>query len=279
MFPHGQAPMQILPKLQNAKNKVCLIAISSSLSDSPIFVDSEPKAKQPQASSLSAASTTKSPSSRGPRTPRKVGAQATRLEAIDDSFGPLGPLGENPNLSEPEVPPAPPSKEQTLPARNARSTPSSQPSMNRGMIDSTDLVDDDRSSTTSRQRYPQGQPAPGGIENSRRPTQPSVSIEQAARPSFDITVGDPHKVGDLTSSHIVYQVRTKVCLNAKATLEGHNSNFDRRPQKHISSPNSQLAGATVISYGSTIRYTIVILESSSLPHLKSKPLVALTATL
>lgn len=176
--------------------------------------NSETKAKQPQASSLSAASTTKSPSSRGPRTPRKVGAQATRLEAIDDSFGPLGPLGENPNLSEPEVPPAPPSKEQTLPARNARSTPSSQPSMNRGMIDSTDLVDDDRSSTTSRQRYPQGQPAPGGIENSRRPTQPSVSIEQAARPSFDITVGDPHKVGDLTSSHIVYQVRTKTSSKA-----------------------------------------------------------------
>ena len=48
------------------------------------------------------------------------------------------------------------------------------------------------------------------MENSRRQTQPSVSIEQAARPKFDITVGDPHKVGDITSSHIVYQVRTKV---------------------------------------------------------------------
>lgn len=39
---------------------------------------------------------------------------------------------------------------------------------------------------------------------------PSVSVEQAAKPSFSITVGDPHKVGDLTSSHIVYAVRTKV---------------------------------------------------------------------
>lgn len=39
---------------------------------------------------------------------------------------------------------------------------------------------------------------------------PSVSVEQAAKPSFTITVGDPHKVGDLTSSHIVYSVRTKV---------------------------------------------------------------------
>jgi len=43
-----------------------------------------------------------------------------------------------------------------------------------------------------------------------RQTQPSMSIEQAAKPSFDITVGDPHKVGDITSSHIVYQVQTRV---------------------------------------------------------------------
>jgi sorting nexin-1/2 len=37
-----------------------------------------------------------------------------------------------------------------------------------------------------------------------------MSIEQAAKPTFQIYVGDPHKVGDLTSSHIVYQVSTKV---------------------------------------------------------------------
>jgi sorting nexin-1/2 len=37
-----------------------------------------------------------------------------------------------------------------------------------------------------------------------------MSVEQAAKPTFDILVGDPHKVGDLTSSHIVYQVTTKV---------------------------------------------------------------------
>lgn len=77
-------------------------------------------------------------------------------------------------------------------------------------MDSVDLGDDDKS-TTSRVKYAsQGQSSPAAAENSRRQTQPSVSIEQAARPSFDITVGDPHKVGDLTSSHIVYQVRTKV---------------------------------------------------------------------
>ena len=176
-----------------------------------IFAETETKANAPQTSSLLATPTPRPPSARGPRTPRKVGAQATRLEVIDHSLGPLGPLGENSNLAEPEVPPTPPIKEQTLPTRNARSTPSSQPSNNRGMIDSVDLVDDDRISMTSRKRYPQqAHSIPVGIENSRRPTQPSVSIEQAARPSFEITVGDPHKVGDLTSSHIVYQVRTKV---------------------------------------------------------------------
>jgi sorting nexin-1/2 len=51
----------------------------------------------------------------------------------------------------------------------------------------------------------------GGVP---RQTQPSVSVEQAAKPHFYITVGDPHKVGDITSSHIVYQVRTKVRLIA-----------------------------------------------------------------
>lgn len=161
---------------------------------------------------LSEPSVPRSPAGRASRTPRRIGAQATRLEAIDDSLGPLGPLGENSSiLLEPEQPPAPPSKEQSLPIRNARqATASSQSSMNRGMMDSVDLGEDDKP-IASRARFPaQGQPSPAGAENTRRQTQPSVSIEQAARPSFDITVGDPHKVGDLATSHTVYQVRTKV---------------------------------------------------------------------
>ncbi|KAI4285351.1 MAG: hypothetical protein L6R38_000707 [Xanthoria sp. 2 TBL-2021] len=173
--------------------------------------DSAPKAAQDP--KLASASSPRSPSGRGPRTPRRLGAQATRLEAVDDSLGPLGPLGDNaPNQPEPEEPPIPPSKEQSLPIRNVRQAPSTPSSaMSRSMIESVDLGDDDRS-VNSRTRY--SQPSPGGIENSRRQTQPSVSIEQAARPSFDITVGDPHKVGDLTSSHIVYQVVTKTSSKA-----------------------------------------------------------------
>lgn len=75
------------------------------------------------------------------------------------------------------------------------------------MLDSVDLSDD--------VEPPAGPRVPPPVQPSqaapvRRDTQPSVSIEQAAKPNFYITVGDPHKVGDLTSSHIVYLVRTKV---------------------------------------------------------------------
>ncbi|KAL8812314.1 MAG: hypothetical protein Q9223_000111 [Gallowayella weberi] len=165
---------------------------------------------------LTSTSSPRSPLGKGPRTPRRTGAQATRLEAVDDSLGPLGPLGDHASdLPEPEDPPIPPSKEQPLSMRNVRQAPSASASvMSKSMMESVDLGDDDRS-VHSRSRYQgQGQPSPGGVENSRRQTQPSVSIEQAARPSFNITVGDPHKVGDLTSSHIVYQVRTKTSSKA-----------------------------------------------------------------
>ena len=145
---------------------------------------------------------------RNARTFRKIGPQTTRLEAIDDSLGPLGPLGESSNTSEPELPPAPPSKEQSLAFRNARPTPASQ---SKNVADSTDPDDEERSSLTPRRNHsPQGQTFSGILEGSKRQTQPSVSIEQAARPNFDISVGDPTKIGDLTSSHIVYQVRTRV---------------------------------------------------------------------
>lgn len=90
------------------------------------------------------------------------------------------------------------------------------------MLDSVDLSDDVEPATGPRippPVHPQ-QNAP-----LRRDTQPSVSIEQAAKPSFDITVGDPHKVGDLTSSHIVYLVRTKVWFMASGSSMGR-ANLD-----------------------------------------------------
>lgn len=77
------------------------------------------------------------------------------------------------------------------------------------MLDSVDLSDELEHASDGGPRIPPPvQPSQGAPV--RRDTQPSVSIEQAAKPSFDISVGDPHKVGDLTSSHIVYLVKTKV---------------------------------------------------------------------
>ncbi|KAG9624923.1 Vps5-domain-containing protein, partial [Aureobasidium melanogenum] len=148
----------------------------------------------------------KSPPSKT-RPSRRFGTQSTTLEALDDSLGPLGPLGDVPAEAAPiEERPAPPQKEQ-----NARHAPPT------ALMESTTL-DDDGTSTISGRAPPPVQPAPAA-DAPKRQTQPSVSIEQAAKPSFDISVGDPHKVGDLTSSHTVYQVRTKTTSKAYRTPE------------------------------------------------------------
>ena len=148
----------------------------------------------------------KSPPSKT-RPSRRFGTQSTTLEALDDSLGPLGPLGDVPAEAAPiEERPAPPQKEQN--ARNAPPT---------ALMENTTL-DDDGTSTISGRAPPPVQPAPVA-DAPKRQTQPSVSIEQAAKPSFDISVGDPHKVGDLTSSHTVYQVRTKTTSKAYRTPE------------------------------------------------------------
>lgn len=130
------------------------------------------------------------------------------------------------------------------------------------MPETSDLADDDQTSIASRQKqFPQGQGL-NSNENQKRQTQPSVSIEQAARPSFDITVGDPHKIGDLTSSHIVYQVRTKV-----RTDESHDIAFpilwltDTRLLQKLTSSLSLLSVVdTGIFYGSIIRCIVATPE-------------------
>lgn len=150
----------------------------------------------------SATQSVKSPTTRHPRTPRRPGQHVVRLEAVDDPLGPLGPLGDNAHAAVVDQPPAPPQKEQGLSLRQSSSS-SAQSPLARSMLE-----DDDLERSLGPRIPPPVQPAQGTLP--RRDTQPSVSIEQAAKPSFDITVGDPHKVGDLTSSHIVYLVKTKV---------------------------------------------------------------------
>ncbi|KFY07675.1 hypothetical protein V492_06923 [Pseudogymnoascus sp. VKM F-4246] len=169
--------------------------------------DAQSKTAAAQLSESSATSNVKSPGGRSRGPIRRVAAQTTRLEPLDDSLGPLGPLGplgdNGAQATSPlEQPPAPPMKEQTV-TLNTR-----QPDTAQRVRDVMDPNYDDEAQSSGKARIPPPvQPAQPG--SARRDVQPSVSVEQAAKPTFDITVGDPHKVGDLTSSHIVYQVRTK----------------------------------------------------------------------
>lgn len=156
--------------------------------------------------------TSSSTTSRPSRTqPRRLVAQPTRLQAVeDDPLGPLGAPGPLDSAALPgDAPPAPPSKEQSLPIR----TTLPQQSSRRGPIDPHRIPDDDDLDSPSGARQPPPvQPALASPVQSS--TNPSVSLEQAAKPVFHITVGDPHKVGDLTSSHIVYSVRTTTTSKA-----------------------------------------------------------------
>ncbi|KAI1099812.1 Vps5-domain-containing protein [Jackrogersella minutella] len=158
-------------------------------------------------SSQQSQSSIKSPTGRVPRGPiRRLVAQPTKLEAVDDPLGPLGPLGAStaPEAdAQADEPPIPPQKEQMV----IRTT-MPQPAQKRAGPADPHRIDDEDFDRPAGPRAPPpvqvAHPSPA-----RSSAQPSVSIEQAAKPSFHITVGDPHKVGDLTSSHIVYSVRTK----------------------------------------------------------------------
>lgn len=148
---------------------------------------------------------------------RKIGAQPTRLEAVDGSHDPLGPLGgDAPFSAAPaasEQAPTPPRKELSQNRSVRPSSSASQTSFGKSSLDSADHTSDNGLPVRQKGPPPVQPPVGGALP---RQTQPSVSIEQAAKPSFDITVGDPHKVGDITSSHIVYQVHTRVSLGCSS---------------------------------------------------------------
>jgi hypothetical protein len=221
-------------------------------------IDKVPDAqtKAAQAPQSSASSALRSPAGRVSRAPiRRVGAQATKLESLDNSLGPLGPLGDNGSSALPlhDQPPVPPQKEQTV-THNLRqpTLAPTQSSVSRSTMDTVDLNDDLEVHPRPRIPPPVQPPQAGTV---RRDTQPSVSIEQAAKPTFDITVGDPHKVGDLTSSHTVYQVRTKACKTLPCVYLSLLTIFNSRPPlRHTDSRNSLLLGDTETFYGYIVRY-------------------------
>jgi sorting nexin-1/2 len=197
------------PQAQTTFPRVRISLLNPSYWITDVYVEDGPSSSA-QSLSQPATSTPKTAASR--KTPaRKVGAQATRLEAVDGSHDPLGPLGGDAPFpaaaAASEQAPTPPRKELTQ-NRNVRpSSSASQASFVKGGLDSPDLTSDGGLPVRQKGPPPVQPPAGGPLP---RQTQPSMSIEQAAKPSFDITVGDPHKVGDITSSHIVYQVQTRV---------------------------------------------------------------------
>ncbi|KAF2741227.1 Vps5-domain-containing protein [Polyplosphaeria fusca] len=192
--PWGDVPSQSSPSTQKPPKR----AQEDSLDDESL---SSSKATASSVPNVSAAP--RSPAARGPRR-RQYGTQSTKLEAADD---PLGPLGAATPPSAPEAPPAPPQKEPAA-SRTSRPTTAASTSSIRGLMDSVNLDDDEEETTAS-----QGPRVPPPVQpptvSGPRQAQPSVSVEQAAKPKFNITVGDPHKVGDLTSSHTEYTVTTR----------------------------------------------------------------------
>ncbi|KAJ5109129.1 hypothetical protein N7456_005804 [Penicillium angulare] len=182
---------------------------SSTTTSPPPKPDTKGSAPAPSAPSAARAEV-RTPGRRGPR--GKVSAQPTRLESVDDAVDPLGPLGEAPaetSATPTDEAPAPPQKE-TFATRGPQPPSTfSQITGTGGIADSVNLEEDG----AGFRGPPPVQPA-ADSDGPKRQTQRSMSVEQAAKPTFDIAVGDPHKVGDLTSSHIVYQVRTKTTSKA-----------------------------------------------------------------
>src|SRR6478752_996966 len=155
------------------------------------------QASQPEASASASQSSTPAPSAsssapRPSRGPRRLVAQPTRLEAVDDPLGPLGAATED-NGPAQDAPPVPPQKEQMV----IRTT-MPQTQQQRRPADPHHIDDDENDGPKAPRAPPPVEAAqPSAVRSSN---QPSVSVEQAAKPTFQITVGDPHKVGDLTSS-------------------------------------------------------------------------------
>lgn len=141
--------------------------------------------------------------SRGPRRHVKL-TQSTTLESLDDSAGPLGPLGAEP-VEEPAAP--------TPPVKELASRTRSRPQTANTNVTTTSDDDNTHSHNGARQPPPV---LPPQFDNRTRSQQPSMSVEQAAKPTFSITVGDPHTVGNAASSHTVYSVITKTTSKAYA---------------------------------------------------------------
>lgn len=234
---------------------------------------SQTDATPSQQSSSSAAPSATSPRTRGPR---RLVAQPTRLEAVEDPLGPLGAAPDDNAATPLDAPPVPPQKEQMV-----MRTSMPQHQQARRPADPHSLDDDDLEG-------PRGGRLPPPVDAARPSsvrsgTHPSMSVEQAAKPSFQIYVGDPVKIGDLTSSHIVYSVRTKVSTIAGSLQAAEPSSLTRcgirLHRRPINNPNSRSSDDTAISYGFTTLSMPIIPAMLSRRRPKSRRWVDSIATL
>ncbi|EFX01068.1 vacuolar protein sorting-associated protein [Grosmannia clavigera kw1407] len=220
MDPLEEAPWADTPQSTPAAHEEGSAAAPSSGADKP-----------------SADTTSSAPASSGGRparaAPRRLVAQPTRLQAVeDDPLGPLGALSSSTSTlfgadvsTEPaatglESPPAPPLKElplrSTMPAGAGSSSLRGPADPHRIDIDDLDGggtggLFDGQSARGARVPPPVAASVPTPMRTTSRP---SVTIEQASKPSFYISVGDPHKIGGATGSHIEYSVKTQTTSKA-----------------------------------------------------------------
>jgi sorting nexin-1/2 len=166
-----------------------------------------PASPQPQSPAPTTTPSSSRPKGRATRGPKRYVPQPTNLEVVDDTLGPLGPLGAAPSEDAVDEP----TQEQASPVSGRQTAPPPQSGL-AGFMASVQLDDDDgEDGGQPRARVPPPvQPPLDNTPAAFRQVQPSVSIVEAAKPSFSIQVGDPHKVGDLTSAHTEYNVYTKV---------------------------------------------------------------------
>lgn len=177
--------------------------------------DPEPLSSPPDSPAAASSTLSAKPAPSKSRTVRRHGnlAQSTTLEQLDDSMGPLGPLGIE--TAEEPAAPAPPVKELASRSRQPAASRPGTAASGRSSLRSADDLNDGSSLNGSARIPPPVQPPQ--FDDRPRAAQPSVSVEQAAKPTFSITVGDPHTVGGATSSHTVYSVITRTTSKAYNT--------------------------------------------------------------
>jgi sorting nexin-1/2 len=202
---------------------------------------------------------------------RIVTTQATKLENVDDPMGALGPLGDS-FTSQAGESPLPSPLPQGLQPQIQRPTASSNASL-KTLMGSVRIDDDDDQPGPSGLRSPPPVQPSAGAGASQRQREPHVNVVEAAKAtSFNITVGDPHKVGDLTSAHTEYQVYTKVSdvLRREVVML-----INGRPHpKHTASQNSLFLAVFEIFSGSIISCTTTFRAQSFLHLRRNKQLGA-----